>query len=113
MIWNHDCQMAFEKIKKYLLNHPLLVPQVPNRPLIICLAVHETLMGYVLGQHDESGKQEQVIYYLSKSLPIMDLNIPLWKRLVVPWFGQHKDCTITWYITRYVDLSDGLFEIFI
>ena len=30
------------------------------------LTVLETSMGCVLGQHDETGKKEQAIYYLSK-----------------------------------------------
>ncbi|KAL9347259.1 hypothetical protein Peur_058625 [Populus x canadensis] len=33
--WNEECEEAFEKIKQYLLNPPLLVPSVPERPLIL------------------------------------------------------------------------------
>jgi hypothetical protein len=32
----------------------------------MCLIVNETTMGYVLGQHDETGRKERAIYYLSK-----------------------------------------------
>ncbi|KAK5832756.1 hypothetical protein PVK06_016559 [Gossypium arboreum] len=39
---------------------------MPGRPLILYLTVFENSMGYVLGQHDESGKKEKAIYYLSK-----------------------------------------------
>nr|XP_034900655.1 LOW QUALITY PROTEIN: uncharacterized protein LOC118038417 [Populus alba] len=65
-IWNEECDKAFEKIKQYLLNPPLLVPPVPERPLILYLTVTETAMGCVLGQHDETGRKERAIYYLSK-----------------------------------------------
>jgi hypothetical protein len=65
-IWNEECEEAFEKIKQHLLNPPLLVPPVPERPLILYLTVTETTLGCVLGQHDEIGRKERVIYYLSK-----------------------------------------------
>ncbi|XP_057954124.1 uncharacterized protein LOC131148417 [Malania oleifera] len=64
--WSEECQKAFEKIKEYLLNPPVLVPPVPGRPLILYLVVSENSMGCVLGQHDESGRKERAIYYLSK-----------------------------------------------
>ncbi|XP_057962379.1 uncharacterized protein LOC131153951 [Malania oleifera] len=64
--WNQECQLAFEKIKEYLLNPPVLVPLVPGRPLILYLAISENSMGCVLGQHDETGRKERAIYYLSK-----------------------------------------------
>ena len=53
-------------MKEYLTNAPMLVPPIPERPLILYLTVHERSMGCVLGQHDETGRKEQVIYYLSK-----------------------------------------------
>uniref|UniRef100_A0A2N9HQK8 Integrase catalytic domain-containing protein n=1 Tax=Fagus sylvatica TaxID=28930 RepID=A0A2N9HQK8_FAGSY len=57
---------AFDKIKEYLLNPPILVPPTPGRPLILYLTVQEASMGCMLGQQDETGKKEQAIYYLSK-----------------------------------------------
>ena len=53
-------------MKEYLTNAPVLAPPVPERPLILYLIVHERSMGYVLGQHDETGRKKQAIYYLSK-----------------------------------------------
>ena len=64
--WDDECQEAFDKIKYYLTNPPVLVPPVPNRPLILYLTVFEKSMGCVLGQHDDSGRKEKAIYYLSK-----------------------------------------------
>ena len=58
--------MAFDKVKEYLSNMPILVPLVSGRPLILYLIVHEKSMGFVLGQHDEIDKKEHAIYYLSK-----------------------------------------------
>jgi len=64
--WNEDCQIAFDKIKQYLREPPILRPPVRRRPLILYLTVLDGSMGCVLGQQDETGKKEHVIYYLSK-----------------------------------------------
>ncbi|XP_073268737.1 uncharacterized protein [Populus alba] len=45
-VWDEDCQEAFDKIKQYLQNPPLLVPPVPGKPLILYLTVTESAMGY-------------------------------------------------------------------
>jgi len=54
--WNEDCQIAFDKIKQYLREPPILRPPVPGRPLILYLTVLDRSMGCVLGQHDETGR---------------------------------------------------------
>ena len=59
--WNDECQIAFDKIKEYLLEPPVLMPPVDGRPLIMYLTVLENSMGCVLGQHDESGRKEHEI----------------------------------------------------
>ena len=64
--WDEECQVAFDKVKEYLTNAPVLVPPVIRRPLILYLTVHERSMGCVLGQHDETRRKEQAIYYLNK-----------------------------------------------
>ncbi|XP_050881388.1 uncharacterized protein LOC127084911, partial [Lathyrus oleraceus] len=64
--WNADCQMAFERIGQYLQEPPILIPPVQGRPLFMYLTVLEKSMGCVLGQHDETGRKEHAIYYLSK-----------------------------------------------
>jgi len=64
--WNEDCQIAFNKIKQYLREPPILRLPVPGRPLILYLTVLDRSTGCVLGQHDETGRKEHAIYYLSK-----------------------------------------------
>ncbi|GAU10388.1 hypothetical protein TSUD_420560, partial [Trifolium subterraneum] len=61
-----DCQKAFDSIKEYLMEPPILIPPVEGRPLIMYLTVLEESMGCVLGQQDETGRKEHAIYYLSK-----------------------------------------------
>jgi len=66
IVWTNDCQKAFDSIKEYLLEPPILVPPVEGRPLIMYSTVLDESMGCVLGQQDETGKKEHAIYYLSK-----------------------------------------------
>ena len=72
--WNEECEEAFNKIKHYLQNPPLLVPPVSGKPLVLYLTVTEAAMGCVLGQHDETGRKERAIYYLSKKLTNVSLD---------------------------------------
>ncbi|KAA3461423.1 RNA-directed DNA polymerase (Reverse transcriptase), Ribonuclease H-like protein [Gossypium australe] len=48
-------ERAFDKVKQYLSNALVLSLPNPDRPLILYLTVFNNSMGYVLGQHDESG----------------------------------------------------------
>ncbi|GAU38952.1 hypothetical protein TSUD_363910 [Trifolium subterraneum] len=66
IVWTEDCQKAFDSIKEYLTEPPILIPPIEGRPLIMYLTVLEESMGCVLGQQDEIGRKEHVIYYLSK-----------------------------------------------
>ena len=47
--WNDECQTAFDKIKEYLQEPPVLMPPVEGRPLIMYLTVLENSIGCVLG----------------------------------------------------------------
>ena len=85
--WNDECHIAFDKIKEYLQDPPVLMPPVEGRPLIMYLTVLENSMGCVLGQHDESGRKEHAIYYLIKNLPIVKPDIHCSRKLVVLWHG--------------------------
>ncbi|XP_070009953.1 uncharacterized protein [Nicotiana sylvestris] len=64
--WTEECQKAFDRIKEYLSIPPVLVLPKPGRPLLLYLSVLDGAFGCVLGQHDEMGRKEQAIYYLSK-----------------------------------------------
>ena len=58
--WDGRCQAAFEQIKQYLQNPPVLSPPKPGKPLILYLSVTETTMGCMLAQESED-KVERVI----------------------------------------------------
>nr|XP_004228979.1 uncharacterized protein LOC101245691 [Solanum lycopersicum] len=61
--WTSECQQAFDKIKDYLSNPPVLVPPESGRPLLLYISVLDNAFGCILGQHDETGKKEQAILH--------------------------------------------------
>ena len=62
----NECQVAFDRIKRYFLNPYILVPLTLGHPLIPYLVVQETSTGCMLGQLNELDQKEKAIYYLSK-----------------------------------------------
>ncbi|WJZ98443.1 hypothetical protein VitviT2T_016964 [Vitis vinifera] len=66
-ILDDQCQRAFERIGEYLLSPPILVPPTPGRLLLLYLSISDIVLGCMLAQLDDSGK-ERAIYYLSKRM---------------------------------------------
>ena len=67
-VWNEQCQEAFKKIKSYLMKPPILVPLVPEKPLLLYLTTTDTAMGALLAQYLEESRKENAIYYISKKI---------------------------------------------
>ena len=67
-MWNEQCQVAFEKIKNYLIKSPILVPLVPKKPLLLYLTTTDTVMGALLAQYLKETRKENAIYYISKKM---------------------------------------------
>ncbi|XP_070019841.1 uncharacterized protein [Nicotiana sylvestris] len=78
--WIEDCQKAFDKIKEYRTTPLVLVPLEPWRPLLLYLSVLDGSFRCVLGQHDKTGRKEQVIYYLSKKFTPYEARFSLLER---------------------------------
>nr|MCH9869417.1 reverse transcriptase-like protein [Serratia marcescens] len=66
-IWDEKCQKAFDNIKQYLANPPVLAAPITGKPLILYTAVTEESLGALLAQNNEEGK-ENALYYLSRRL---------------------------------------------
>ncbi|KAA3481021.1 RNA-directed DNA polymerase (Reverse transcriptase), Ribonuclease H-like protein [Gossypium australe] len=49
-VWDEECQRAFDKVKRYLSNAPVLSPPNPDRPLILYLSVFNNSMGFYVNQ---------------------------------------------------------------
>ena len=54
----------FERLRKYLLSPPVLVPPMPGRHLLLYFSVSDITLGCMLAQLYDSGR-ERAIYYLS------------------------------------------------
>ncbi|WJX13071.1 hypothetical protein P8452_03506 [Trifolium repens] len=115
IIWNENCQGAFEKSKQYLQEPPILIPPVPGKPLIMYLTVLDESMGCVLGQHDETGRKEHAIYYLSKKFTDCETRYTLLERTccALAWAArrlrQYMICHTTWLVSK-MDPIKYIFE---
>ena len=108
-------QKAFDKIKEYLQEPPILMSPVEGRPLIMYLTVLETSMGCVLDQHDETGKKEQAIYYLSKKFTECESRYSLLEKTccALAWAAKRLRqymLTHTTYLISKMDPIQYIFE---
>lgn len=94
MIWYDYYQITFEKIKPHLSNPHILVLLVPVHPLLVYLAVHETSMGCVLKQHDESSKKEHEIYYIGKKFANYESRYSILEKTCCVFVWKRKDHAI-------------------
>ncbi|XP_050908724.1 uncharacterized protein LOC127122427 [Lathyrus oleraceus] len=65
-VWAEDCHKAFDSIKEYLLETPILIPPMQGIHLVMYLTILEDSMGCVLSQQCETGRKEDAIYYSGK-----------------------------------------------
>jgi len=65
--WEPEHQKAFEEIKSYLTNPPILSPLMKDRRMKLYIAASEYTISSMLAQEDENGV-ERAIYYLSRVL---------------------------------------------
>jgi len=97
------------------MNPPVLMPSVPGRPLILYMTVMDESMGCMLGQHDDSGKRERAIYYLSKTFTVCEINYSLLERTccALVWAShrlrQYMLSHSTWLVSK-MDPIQYIFE---
>jgi len=65
-VWGKEQQLAFDEIKNYLINTPVLVPPQQGKPFRLYLSTDGMVIGSALIQEFEG--KERVIYYLSRRL---------------------------------------------
>ncbi|CAL8153039.1 unnamed protein product [Prunus armeniaca] len=65
--WEEQHQQAFEEIKHYISNPPVLSPPKRGRPLKLYVSASEVSIRSLLVQDNKEGK-EQAVYYLSRTL---------------------------------------------
>jgi ribonuclease HI len=65
--WDGECQRAFEEIKAYLLNPPVLAAPIPGKELILYTTALDGSLGALLAQGNQDGNQN-ALYYLSRMM---------------------------------------------
>ena len=85
--WDDDCQIAFDKIKEYLLEPPILMPLVEGRPLIMYLTVLENSMGAYWANMTSLAKKSMPFITLAKSLPTVRPDTHCLRKLIALWYG--------------------------
>ncbi|XP_028106068.1 uncharacterized protein LOC114305156 [Camellia sinensis] len=65
--WETCHQEAFDLLKKYLANPPVLMPPMARKPLKLYISASDLSIGCLLAQENTMG-HEQAIYYLSRRL---------------------------------------------
>ena len=79
---------------------------MPEKPLILYMIVLDESMGCMLGQHDESGKREWAVYYLSKKFTACEMNYSLLGRTCCALVGaahrlrQYMLNYTTWLVSK-------------
>ena len=87
---NEACSNAFECIKRYLLNPPILGAPIPRKPLVLYIATQEKSLGALMVQENKEGK-ERALYYLSRTLNGAELNYsPIEKMCLALFFAIDK-----------------------
>ena len=69
---------------------PILVPPVPEKPLLLYLTTTDTAMGALLAQYLEETRKENVIYYINKMLPYEEKFSPLEKTCIALVWATRK-----------------------
>ncbi|XP_050897138.1 uncharacterized protein LOC127103953 [Lathyrus oleraceus] len=114
IVWDNDCQVAFDKIKKYMQEPPILIPHVHGSPRIMYLMVLDESMGYVLGQHDDTSKKEHAIYYLSKKFNECKTRYSLLEKTccALAWAAQRLRQYMVCHTTLLISKMDSIKYIF-
>ena len=77
--WTDECKAAFQELKRYLSNPPLLSPSNKGENLYLYLVVSATVVSVALIQ--EEGKTQLPIYYVSQAFQGAEAKYPRIKKI--------------------------------
>lgn len=66
-MWDTECRKAFNGIKQYLTNPPVLAAPVSGKPFLLYIRAMDHVLRDLLAQTNENG-HEQEICYLSRTM---------------------------------------------
>ncbi|CAN1171443.1 Retrovirus-related Pol polyprotein from transposon opus, partial [Linum perenne] len=99
--WREEHQQAFDDIKRYLANPPVLNSPIPHQPLKLYLSATNTLVACLLARDNDLGN-EQAVYYLSKLLNEAERKYSHIERLCLALFFA---CMKLWYYLMPVQVQ--------
>ncbi|KAL6334789.1 hypothetical protein AAG906_021756 [Vitis piasezkii] len=67
-VWDEACHNAFESIRRYLANPPILSASMAEKPLRLYITTQECYLGALLAQKKNEENEERALYYLSQTL---------------------------------------------
>nr|XP_025676136.1 uncharacterized protein LOC112776263 [Arachis hypogaea] len=95
--WNQDCELAFQKLKEFLSKPPVLQKPIPGEPLYLYLSITDNAISSALVT--ETDRNQQPVYFVSKSLQNAELRYPRLEKLALalvfssrrlrPYFQSH------------------------
>src|SRR5438132_13549906 len=78
--WTSEVQQAFDKLKKFLSNPPVLVPPMPEEPLLLYIAATSHVVSTaIVVQRQEEGhiqKVQRPVYFISEVLSKSKIRYP-------------------------------------
>ena len=102
-VWTDKCQQAFEELKRYLTEPPLLSPSKQGEELYLYLVVSPTAVSFALIQEEE--RRQLPVYYTSRALRGAEERYPPLEKLAFalvtavrklrPYFQAHTIVILT------------------
>ncbi|KAH9317029.1 hypothetical protein KI387_018798, partial [Taxus chinensis] len=65
--WDDECHKAFDALKQYLLQPPVLIPPKEDQPFYLYISATNHSLG-VMHAHRDEQHREQAVYYISHTL---------------------------------------------
>ena len=78
--WTDECEIAFQELKRYLSNLPLLTPSKEGESLYLYLAVLETAVSAALIREED--KRQLPVYYVSQAFQGAEFRYPKIEKIV-------------------------------